>query len=213
MSQRGTGQQPRMPLDIIVYSDYLCPWCYVAAFRLDSVETEYQGAINIKWNSFILRPDALAPRYSVQFINEGRQRAALEEPGLKLNPWPETEPLPAYSLPALRAAKAAQAQGDVAFRRFHLSLFRAYFEENRDISRNDVLVALARRAGLDLAQFSSALEAEAPLHQIAEEHRQAITTHSISGVPTVLFRGGLSLTGAVPIQMYRQAIDRLGLQR
>ncbi len=213
MSQTGTSQQPRMAPDIVVYSDYLCPWCYVAAFRLEQVETEYQAAVNIKWKSFILRLDDCAPRYSVQFINQGRKRAALEEPGLKFNPWPEARPLPASSLPALKAAKAAQAQGQATFRCLHQLLFRAYFEENLDISRNDVLIELAHRAGLDLAEFGSALEAEATRHQVVEEHKEAIIRHSINGVPTVLFGGSIPLTGAVPVQMYRQAIDRLGPQR
>lgn len=200
-------------LEMVVYSDYLCPWCYVAAFRLEQVEAEYQAAVNVIWKSFVLRMDDFAPRYSAQFINQVRKCASLEEPGLKFSLWPESKPLPGSSLPALKAAKAAQAQGQAAFRRLHQLLFLAYFAENQDISRNDVVTELARRAGLNLAQFQCTMEAQATSRQVIEEHREAVDRHHMNGVPTVLFGSSLPLTGAVPIQVYRQAIDRMVPQR
>lgn len=57
-------------------------------------------------------------------------------------------------LPSLLAAKAAGRHGEEAFLRFHFALFRAFFEEGRDIGDERVLVEVAREAGLDLDGFT-----------------------------------------------------------
>ncbi|GAG40597.1 unnamed protein product, partial [marine sediment metagenome] len=41
-------------IGIIVYSDYLCPWCYIAAVRLNRIEQEYQERVDVKWKSYLL---------------------------------------------------------------------------------------------------------------------------------------------------------------
>jgi hypothetical protein len=41
---------------LLVWSDYLCPWCYNAAVRLRRIEQEFQGRVALEWRSFLLRP-------------------------------------------------------------------------------------------------------------------------------------------------------------
>ena len=44
----------RVVLD--VWSDYLCPWCNVAATRLRGLEEEFGLALELRWRAFLLRP-------------------------------------------------------------------------------------------------------------------------------------------------------------
>ena len=44
------------PVNLIVYSDYLCPWCYNAAVRLRRLEGELGADLHLEWRSFLLRP-------------------------------------------------------------------------------------------------------------------------------------------------------------
>jgi len=44
------------PVHFLVYSDYLCPWCYNAAVRLGRIEQEYGDQVRIEWRSYLLRP-------------------------------------------------------------------------------------------------------------------------------------------------------------
>ncbi|MGH7291850.1 MAG: DsbA family oxidoreductase, partial [Myxococcota bacterium] len=44
------------PVVLDVWSDYLCPWCKVAAVRLHALEGEFGDALVLRWNSFLLRP-------------------------------------------------------------------------------------------------------------------------------------------------------------
>ena len=39
-----------------MHSDYLCPWCYNAAVRIDRLERDTPGEVEIEWRSYLLRP-------------------------------------------------------------------------------------------------------------------------------------------------------------
>ena len=43
---------------LVVYSDFLCPWCWNAATRLASVQEQLGGDLEIEWRSYLLRPSA-----------------------------------------------------------------------------------------------------------------------------------------------------------
>ena len=139
-------------------------------------------------------------------INRSRIRAAQEEPGLVFSPWLNAPP-PSASMPALEAGRCARYQGGDAFERFHFALFRAYFDLSRDISSRSVLLSLAKDAGLDLARFASDLEGGRARAELAEQAERVGS--DFTGVPTVVFGKGLPLVGAVPIEVYRRALERL----
>ena len=143
------------PIEIVVYFDYLSPWCYIAAFRLQCLEQEYGNQISTSWRSYPLVVREIRNRLISSHSVESRRRAALEEDRIGFNPWNPDEPYPASSMPALRAAKCAQLQGGAAFRRFHIALFRAFFEEDMNISEREVLISLAKKTGLDVERFNS----------------------------------------------------------
>jgi predicted DsbA family dithiol-disulfide isomerase len=175
--------------------------------RLSDLEQAYGDQVAIHWRAFPLIPDQQPGRHVTQKTREGRQRVAAEEPrALFVSPDPETA-LPSSSVPALTAAKCAERQGDDAFRRFHRALFVAQFRDNLDISRRDVLWALARGCGLDVerfeADYASGEAYQAVLHDCAE----GTAWFGVSALPTVIFDEKLSLVGAVPTERYRLMID------
>ena len=141
-------------------------------------------------------------------VNRSRVRAAEEEPSLVFSPWTDA-PLPSASMPALEAGRCAQYQGEDAFERFHFALFRAYFEDNRDISSRAVLLALAGDAGLDVARLASDLEGGRARAELLAERDELMAKRDFTGVPTVVFGGRVPLIGAVPIAVYRRAVERL----
>ena len=46
------------PTQLVVYSDFLCPWCWNAATKLASVQSQIGDALSIEWRSYLLRPQA-----------------------------------------------------------------------------------------------------------------------------------------------------------
>jgi len=198
------------PLRIDIYLDYVCPWCYIASARLLRLKEEYGGAITISWKSFPLDPYNLKPKFALNVINENRRRAGKEEPDLHFASWPEDKALPGSSMPAHEAAKCAQEQGREAFERYHMALLEAYSSHNRDISDRQVLVSLAEAVQLDVVKFTASLDGGLAQRSVFLEYEEALERGDIYGVPTVVFDGRAVLETAVPLEVYRQAVRRLG---
>lgn len=197
------------PLEIVVYSDYVCPWCYVASARLLMLEEEYGDRIAVNWKSFLLNPHgSRPPQYPVARRNQGRLRAADEEASLNIVPWPADKALPDSSMPAHEAAKCAQAQGREAFERYHMALMKAYFSDCRDISDRPELISLAEEVGLDVGKFISDLESDWPEKEVLGEYGEAVEDGNVIGVPTVIIGERAVLEAAVPLALYRRAVQR-----
>ena len=67
---------------LVVYSDFLCPWCWNAATRLASVEQAIGPAVAIEWKSYLLRPQPEPGRDLEKFraYTRGWLRVAEDEP-------------------------------------------------------------------------------------------------------------------------------------
>lgn len=205
-------QEETSRVNIVVYSDYLCPWCYIAAVRLQRIVEEYGERVSVTWRSFPLLLGEIHESRSRARAAQSWRRAGEEETSICYNPWPESSPVPTSSIPAQEAAKCAALQGEQAFKRLHLLLLRAFFEQNRDISNRDVLLSLAEEAGLDRERFIPDFDSGSQREQVLADYRRGRDDPRFSGVPTAIFNDQFALEGAVPIEMYRRAIDIL-LQR
>lgn len=114
-------------------------------------------------------------------------------------------------MPALEAAKCAELQGKEAFDQFHLALFEAFFGSNKDISQRGALISVAEATKLDLKRFISDLDSGSARQIVLAEAREAREKYgdTIGGIPTVVFQGKYPLEGAVPLEMYRRAVESL----
>ncbi len=192
-----------------VWSDYLCPWCNVAATRLAALEREFGSSLVLNWKSFLLRPRPEPGRDLEKFrrYTESWRRAAAEEPAARFQVWSSDEGPPTHSVPAQLVAKAAAGLGPDAFERIHAALLRAYFAESRDISRPETLAALWRGAGLPEAGLARAEDPEL-LRSVLAEHDEAVAL-GVGGVPAVRLAGGdVAITGAQPVESYRRWIQK-----
>jgi predicted DsbA family dithiol-disulfide isomerase len=197
----------RIALD--VWSDYLCPWCNVAATRLHRIEDEFGADVELRWRSFLLRPEPAPGRDLAKFrrYTELWQRAAEEEPAAEFRAWASDEGPPSHSVPAHLVAKAAATLGPDAFQRMHRALLHAYFVESRDISNARTLAALWSEAGLPGAELARAADPEL-LRCVTEEHDQAVEL-GVSGVPAVRMVGNdVAISGAQPLEVYRRWVRR-----
>jgi predicted DsbA family dithiol-disulfide isomerase len=200
------------PARLVVYSDFLCPWCWNAATRLASVQTQLGDALTIEWRAYLLRPHAQPGRDLAKFraYTQGWLRVAQDEPRAPFQPWASDAGPPTHSTPPHVVAKAAAAITRDAGARMRDRLFRAYFSESRDISDATTLRALWSEAGLDAAAFD-AIDAPALTREVLADHAEA---HSLgaTGVPAVrLADQDFVLVGAQPETVYlrwlRKAID------
>jgi predicted DsbA family dithiol-disulfide isomerase len=113
-------------------------------------------------------------------------------------------------MPALEAGRCAQYQGGDPFKQFHFAVFRAYFEENRDISSRKVLTEIGENAGLDAMHLEEDLERGQARVELEAERRILMAKGTFTGVPTVFFGTSHPFVGAMPVQVYQRAIERIG---
>jgi predicted DsbA family dithiol-disulfide isomerase len=199
-----------MAVQLEVWSDYLCPWCNVATYRLSRVKAEFGEDVALSWKSFLLRPEPEPGRDLDKFrrYTELWQRAAAEEPGLEFRTWASDEGPPSHSVPAHLVAKAAATLGEEAFELMHQTLLQAYFVQSRDISSPHTLAALWREAGLPAAELATRVTEPALLREVTHEHNQAVEL-GISGVPAVRMVGNdVAISGAQPLEVYRRWVSR-----
>jgi predicted DsbA family dithiol-disulfide isomerase len=197
-----------------VFSDYLCPWCHLAAHRLRIVERENAGALALRWRSYLLRPRPEEGRDLLQFVRytQGWSRPAAEPDAPRFRVWESGEGPPTHSIPPHLVARAARRCGELPGRALHERLLRAYFEESRDISREPVLRELWQDVGLPAAAFAAAAD-PALLRETIDDHNQAVEL-GITGVPALRVAGSDAFVmGAQPLEVYRRWVARLRAQR
>jgi predicted DsbA family dithiol-disulfide isomerase len=175
--------------------------------RLWEIEEAYGDRVRVHWRAFPLIPDRQAGRRVTEKMREGRRRVAADEPRALYGTPDLDAPLPSSSVPAQTAAKCAERQGPAAFARVHRGLFVAAFRDHRDISRPDVLRALARECGLDLDRFDTDYGGGEAYQAVLHDCAEGAAWFGVSALPTVIFDERLSLVGAQPTERYRLMID------
>ncbi|MDX2171188.1 MAG: DsbA family protein [Deltaproteobacteria bacterium] len=204
------SDDPRPRLRLIVYSDYLCPWCYNAAVRLERVRDEQAGAVELDWRSYLLRPHPDARRTLEKFraYTQSWQRPAADPDGGTFRVWATDAGPPSHSLPPHLVAKAAARLGPEAFERMHAALLYAYFAANRDITDAATLRAIWDEVGLPPEALAAA-DDPAIAREVIDQHNQAVEL-GLTGVPAVMVAGSdVPVPGAQPLETYRRWVKKL----
>ncbi|MDG2303501.1 MAG: DsbA family protein [Candidatus Binatia bacterium] len=193
---------------LIVYSDYLCPWCYNASVRLRRLEEEMSSDLEIVWRSYLLRPEPKARNVEkFRAYTQSWARPGEEEDSGTFRPWASDAPPPTHSVPAHVVAKAAATLDPESFHKMHDALLRAYFTDNRDISDESVLEAIWNEQALPRDAFARSQSPEI-LAETLEDFAEAQSL-GITGAPAARLEGNEAfLTGALPVPMYRRWIER-----
>lgn len=200
---------------VIVYSDFLCPWCFNVFTKLEALRDEFErewgpGSVHLDWRAYLLRPDERDDRSLDAFRDYTQKwlRVAEDEPRATFRVWQSDEGPPTGSRPAHSTAKAAARLGAEAAQAMRERLFRAYFSENRDISRETTLRALWDELALDPAVFEARHD-PAIAEAIDRDHEEA-TRCGATGVPALrLPHQDLVITGAQPEAIYRRWFSRI----
>jgi len=195
------------PVPVVVYYDYLSPWCYIIAVRLQKIKEEYGAKVDIIWRGYPLVRDAIPGRRISPHSIDSRQRANLEEQNISFKPWDRRRLYPGSSVPALQAARCTRLQGEEAFQSFHMELFKAFFGESRNISLRQVLVGIAEKTGLDVGRFVSDFDGGLQKSEVLAEYEEAHEKYEGWGIPLAVVGDDYPVMGAAPTAMYRRAID------
>ncbi len=190
---------------IDVWSDYNCPWCFLASASLEQLEASH--AVDVHWHSYELRPKGSPPmpaEYRARIdANKPRLYAmAREQYGLALN----QGPFGIDSRPALAGAKFAEQQG--MGRAYHHALMHAYWIDAQDIGDREVLADLAVSVGLERATYLASLDDPHYDEQVQLDIDQA-RQFGLNGVPALVFDNRYLISGAQPYPVLVQATEQV----
>lgn len=201
---------------IEVYSDTVCPWCYLGFARLQRALAERPAqAVELRWLPFELNPDLPAEgRDRAEYLRErfgdvhrfAKAQATLQVLGAEAGISFDFAAI--RRMPNTRRSHAliAWAAGQGAQNEIKRRVLAAYFAEGRDIGDPGTLAALAGEAGLDPVGARAAVD-DPRLHQgIAAREAQA-RAWQIHGVPTFIFGRRYAFSGAQPLPVFLQALD------
>ncbi|PVY42983.1 DsbA family oxidoreductase [Pontibacter virosus] len=173
-------------LQIKVYSDYVCPYCFFGEQVLERALQGIKDQVQVEWMPFELRPypnPTLKPEGEyLQTTWENSVYPMAKQLGIHIV-LPKVSPQP-YTHLSFEGYQYAQEQGKGEA--YTHRMFTAFFQEEQDISEVDVLTKLAGEVGLDETGFRQALDSG----RYKETHRQALQ-HAyeevgIQAVPTFI---------------------------
>jgi len=196
-------------LEVVLYHDVLCSWCYVADARLDYLRDEYGPMLRWSLRPYPLRPENQLPDKKQRAVLARHfRRVAREQEGKGIKPdlWTGQDP-PASSVPPLVALEAVLGQGREAQRALLKAMRRAAFIEGINVARRDVQVELAAQMGLDVARFLERLD-DAGVEQDVNDSVEEAEGLGIKGVPALVIGGEWLMQGCRELSEYRQVIDK-----
>lgn len=212
-------RERRLQLD--VWSDIVCPWCFVGKRRLDRALADFahRDAVDVRWHAFELDPaapqsyegegsyaDRLGLKYGTDvaeaqaMIDRMVRVAAEDEVTLDFERARTGNTFDAHRL--LHFAAAQGRQGALEER-----LFRACFSEGQPIADRETLVALAADVGLDAEEARAVVFSDAYADAVRADEAQAGEL-GIRGVPFFVLDGTYAISGAQPTELMREALER-----
>lgn len=203
-----------MRIDIV--SDTICPWCFVGKRRLERAITERPGlAFEISWRPFQLNPDMPGAGMDRDAYMEakfgaggaGRFYQVIATAGggegidfafATMTRVPNT--IDSHRL--IRWAESAGVQDAVVE-----ALFREYFLESADIGKPEVLIRVAREAGMDADLVAGLLAGNDDKKLVADEDKMA-RAMGITGVPCFIIDQKYAIVGANEPAAFLEIFDR-----
>lgn len=207
---------------IDVYSDPVCPWCFIGKRRLErTLEARDDIAATLTWRTFQLNPDMppegmdrlhylsskfggferAAKFYDVIAEAGQSERIAFDFDAIQHTP----NTLDAHRL--IRFAGLHDHQSDVVE-----ALFRAYFFEAEDIGDHGVLTRIAHAVGLDGRAVSAYLASDTDCAEVAAEDLRA-RRMSIDAVPCFIIDGQYAISGAQEPEAFFPLLDLANFSR
>ena len=185
-------------LAVTVFSDFICPFCYIGERRLARVAEHYN--MNVDWRFLEIHPET--PPEGMPVSELGYPPEQWRQMMEHLSRMADEENIPladreftTNSRKALLLAEAAKEEGPGVFSALNEKLFQVFFGEGRNIGDDTVLRRLAEEAGLPPAVVDRAWSDPSYGERLGANQADA-SRLGIRGVPTFLI-GKRILMGAV----------------
>lgn len=207
---------PASTFTVEVWSDVICPWCWIGLTRLRNAlgAFEHAGQVTIVHHSFRLMPgvtprpveEVIAAKMGISIreapavFRQVEQVAASEGLHYRL-----AGTLTGDTLDAHRLIKFAQTRG--SGQQMLERLYRAYLSEQVSVFERDSLLDLATDVGLDRDEAAAMLDSDGLRADVDEDQRE-LQALGGNGVPFFLIGGKVGVSGAQPKETFLRALRK-----
>ena len=219
--------------ELVVYSDYVCPFCYLGKAAMERYLDETDDPPEVDWRFYDLRGYKRGPDGSIErdvddgkdddYFEQAREnvRQLKEEYGVEMDvdasmevdSWNaqqvalyvrETGRSTEGRPPETRAGNDVTREGEDDFRRLHPRLFDAHWRDGVDIGDPEVLRELVTEVDLNQAVVDEALTEE--WEEELRERFDAAQDAGVTGVPTFVY-GEHAARGAIPPEQFERLVE------
>jgi len=204
-------------MDIEIFSDLICPWCFIGKRRLDrALETIDSSDIRIQWRPFQLYPDLPVDGvdreafYKARFGPDADARKAgarIAEEAADIGIALDYSKISRVPNTLLGHRLVAFFDGDPRQHALLDAMFTAYFTEGRNLGDPNVLAEIAAHFGADPTDVRARLDSDELVREIRGQVQGAYNA-GLTGVPCFVLGGRFGITGAQPVDTIRQIIGR-----
>ena len=206
---------------IEVWSDYVCPFCYIGKRQLEKAikDSGYEGQIDVTYKSFLLDPntpvdisesvyESLSKKYNAPIENIKTMTANVveraKEVGLVYN---FDEMKAANTVKAHRLTKWVESQSKELAREFTEQVLQAYFIHGKAIGRDEELLAIVDSIGLSPEEAEEVLKNNTFMQDVEQDIYEA-SQIGVRGVPFFLFENKWGISGAQPQDVFEKTIEQ-----
>lgn len=208
-------------ITIDVVSDVVCPWCFLGKQRLDKAIESVKDdlSVSVTFRPYQLNPDMpsegtdhkkhlaeklggtdAVERAHTMLAGLGREDGiAFDFPAVKISP---------NTLDAHRLLRWAMIEGSHVQSRVAVALFKAYFEEGRNVGDRTVLLDIAEQSGMDRAVVTALFSAGADVDSVKEEIGMA-RDMGVTGVPCFIIDNKYAVMGAQSVDVLTNAFREI----
>nr|WP_315248503.1 DsbA family oxidoreductase [uncultured Flavobacterium sp.] len=207
-------------MKIEIWSDIMCPFCYIGKRQLEKALTEFPNdQFEIEWKSFQLDP-SITPQSGKDVYTFLAERKGISLDQSKEMHKDVVERAKSVGLD-YHFEKAVISNSLTAHRIIHLAksrklgdemeeiFFRAYFTEGEDLNDASALMKLGIHAGLDENEVRKVIENESMFLNNVQKDIAEAQQIGVQGVPFFVFDRKYAISGAQPVEAFIQTINEV----
>lgn len=216
-------------MNIDIWSDVACPWCYIGKRRFESALAAFphRDKVTVTWHSYQLDPslpehdDRSEAEYLAatkgmpvdqvrQMFGHVAEQAAAEGLEYDFDTLIVANSMKAHQLIQLAKESGGKDSTDATGTvdtTVEEALFRAHFEDGEDIGSTDVLTRIGVAAGLDTDDIAAELQSGSRIPAVQADVRRAASL-GLNSVPTFVLDMELAVPGAQPVEVFSRALEQ-----
>ena len=200
-------------LALEVFTDYVCPWCYLGDARGKKIKNNFD--INIKLVHFPLHPETPQEGRTLLELFQSNPDD-IKEKNIRMKGLMDQEELPYIDRTHTYNSRLAQEIGAWAETiqkntSIHDSFFEAYFVKGLNIGLEEVILDVVSNSGLDINEARSVMKDRTFKKNIDEDWKKS-SEYGVTGVPTFVY-SGQSLVGAQPYENLVQFLNHFAIKK